>query len=360
MMLFTPGPVAVHPAISSAQELEMITHRGKQFQTIYQPLAADLKAMLNAAEAHVMTGSGTLGIEANVQNALPLGGKALVLSNGAFGDKLKEHCALYYETAFVRLNDAKGWNLERAKPHIDKASTAGVRLFCMVHHETSPGILNKVGEICRYAKSKGMLTLLDGTSAWPAYSLNHADDAVDFYSWATQKALGCPPGLVVVSHSPDAAAAIEAAPIRSNFMNLKAYRKFALKGETPFTPAISIIYSLRAALDLLKKETQPAFIARYGKMAKHVRDRLASMGFSLVVEEGFESGTVTAFYCQKNKEINSMLQAEHQVKLGGGHADWADTTLRFCNMGDMDIAKLDKGLDALETVKAELGLPQGA
>ena len=354
MMLFTPGPVAVHPKISKAQELEMITHRGKQFQTLYQPLIADLKAMLHAAEVHVMTGSGTLGIEANVQNALPAGGKALVLSNGAFGDKLKEHCALYYETRFERLKDAKGWNLERAKPHIDAAAASGVKLLAMVHHETSPGILNTVGEICRYAKSKGMLTLLDGTSAWPAYSLNHADDSVDFYSWATQKALGCPPGLVVVSHSPDAVKAIEAAPIRSNFMNLKTYRKFALKNEAPFTPAVSIIYSLRAALDLLKKETQPAFILRYDKMAAHVRARLVKMGFKLVTEAGFESSTVTAFFCQKNKEINQTLQSDYSVKLGGGHADWADTTLRFCNMGDVDIAKLDKGLDALQAVKKKL------
>ncbi len=356
MMLFTPGPVAVHPAISKAQEQEMITHRGKQFQALYTPIISDLKTMLNAAEVHILTGSGTLGIEANVQNALPVGGKALVLSNGAFGDKLKEHCALYYETTFVRLNDAQGWNLQRAKPYIDAAAAKHVKLFAMVHHETSPGILNKAGEICRYAKEKGMLTLLDGTSAWPAYSLNHASDSVDFYSWATQKALGCPPGLVVISHSVDAAAAIEKAPVRSNFMNLKTYRKMSLKGETPFTPAISIIYSLHAALELLKKETQPAFIMRYDKMAAHVRARLVKMGFKLVTEPGFESGTVTAFFVQKNKEVNSTLQSKHQVKLGGGHADWAETTLRFCNMGDMDIGKLDKGLNALEHVKKELGV----
>ena len=356
MMLFTPGPVAVDPKIAQAQAGEMITHRGKQYQALYKPIIEELKGMLGAPEVHVMTGSGTLGVEANVQNALPAGGKALVLSNGAFGDKLKEHCQLYYETTFVRLKDAQGWDLERAKAHIDQAAKKGVKLLAMVHHETSPGILNKVREICQYAKGKGMLTLLDGTSAWPAYALNHADDSVDFYSWASQKALGCPPGLAVVSHSPDGAKAIEAAPVRSNFMNLKSYRKMAGKYENPTTPAVSIIYSLRVALDRLKKEGQPAFIARHAKMAAHVRARLVRMGFKLVSEPGFESSTVTAFFCQKNKEVNARLQTEYGVKLGGGHADWADTTLRFCNMGDVDMERIDKGLDALETVRAELGL----
>ena len=356
MMLFTPGPVAVHPKIALAQAQEMITHRGKPYQALYKPIIEEIKALCGAAEAHLMTGSGTLGIEANVQNALPAGGKALVLSNGAFGDKLKEHCELYYETTFIRLKDAQGWNLARAKPHIDEAAAKGVKLLAMVHHETSPGILNKVREICQYAKSKGMLTLLDGTSAWPAYAINHTADYVDFYSWASQKALGCPPGLVGVSHSPDALKAIEASPKRSNFMDLKSYRKNALKFENPTTPAVSIIYSLRVALDELKKETQPAFIERHQKMASHVRSRITQMGFKLVTEPGYESSTVTAFFCSKNKDINSKLQSGYSVKLGGGHADWTETTLRFCNMGDVDLERIDKGLDALEKVKKELGV----
>ena len=201
-----------------------------------------------------------------------------------------------------------------------------------------------------------MLTLLDGTSAWPAYPVDHVADHIDFYSFASQKSLGCPPGLTVVSHSPDAVKAIELAPVRSNFMNFKTYRKFAPKSETAFTPAVSIIYSLRIALDMLKKEGQSAFIARQSEMAEHVRSRLMKMGFSLVTEEGFESSTVTAFFCSKNKEINQFLQSDHGVKLGGGHADWAETTLRFCNMGDLDMVKIDAGLDALQAVKSKLGV----
>lgn len=356
MLLFTPGPVAVHPEVLKAQAREMITHRGKQYQELYAPIISKLKSMLNASEVHLMSGSGTLGVEANVQNALPKDGKALVLSNGAFGDKLRDHCSLYYQTRFERLNDARGWNLERAKPHIDKAASDGFGLLALVHHETSPGILNHVREICAYAKEKGMLTLLDGTSAWPAYPLDHKQDCVDFYSWASQKSIGCPPGISVVSHSQDAVNAIESSPVRSNFMNLKAYRKNAAKNENPTTPAISIIYSLSVALKMLEEEGQAAFIERHQKMAKHIRERLVSMGFKLVVEPGFESSTVTAFFCPKNKEVNQLLQSKYGVKLGGGHADWAENTLRFCNMGYIDMEKIDFGLDALEKVKKELGI----
>ncbi len=355
MMLFTPGPVRIPDDIRMAQAREMITHRGKDFQELYGPLVSDIKALMNCAEAHLMTGSGTLGIEANVSNALPVGGMALCLSNGAFGDKLGGHCKLYYETKFVRLNDARGWNLERAKPHIDEAAAWGAKLFCMVHHETSPGILNKAKEICRYAKSKGMLTLLDGTSAWPAHEFDQKEFSCDFYSWASQKAIGAPPGIACVGLSEDAIKAIEAAPIRSNFMNLKSYRKNAAKNETPTTPAISILYALRVAVDKVKKEGGAnAWVKRHAEVSSHVRDRIKAMGFGLVAEEGFESGAVTAFYAAKNTELNTLLQSKYGVKLGGGHADWKDTTLRFCNLGHITLAEAKVGLDALEKAKKEL------
>ena len=223
MLLFTPGPVSIKQEVLQAQVQEMITHRGSQYQAIYKPLIEKIISLSNAKEAHIITGSGTAAIEANMQNALAKDGKALVLSNGAFGDNLASHAKLYYQTIFIRQNDAKGWNLERAKPHIDAAVADGAKLLCMVHHETSPGILNRISEICTYAKSKGMLTLVDGTSAFPAYSINHQNDGVDFYSWASQKAAACPPGISVVSHSQDALSAIDSSPIRSNYFNLKAF-----------------------------------------------------------------------------------------------------------------------------------------
>lgn len=357
-LLLTPGPVKLTEDIRIAQSRDMITHRGKDFQDLYGPLVTDLKAMHNCAEVHIMTGSGTLGIEANVCNALPAGGKALCLSNGAFGDKLNEHCQLHYPgSKFVRLNDAKGWNLERAKPHIDEAAAAGCGLFAMVHHETSPGILNRVKEICTYAKGKDMLTLLDGTSAWPAHEFDQKEYSVDFYSWGSQKAIGAPPGLVVVSHSEDAAKAIMASPVRCNFLDLKTYRKNAEKKETPTTPAISVMYALRVAVDRVKKEGGPSAVAkRHGEIAAMARQKIKAMGFGLVTEEGYESNAITAFFTQKNKELSKKLVDEYSVKLGGGHADWKDNSLRFCNIGNVTKAEANLALCALEAAKKELAL----
>jgi aspartate aminotransferase-like enzyme len=357
MLLFTPGPVAVSKEILQAQTKEMITHRGKEFQELYKNLTQKIKKMIDAQQVHIITGSGTAAIEANVLNALKNDEAALVLSNGAFGDKLGGHCKLYYKTFFYRFNNAQGIDLELAKDYIDKAEKENVKLFCMVHHETSPGILNKITQVCKYAKEKGMLTLLDGTSAFPAYSFSHIKDYVDFYSWASQKAAGCPPGIAISSLSKEAIEAILSSPIRSNYLNLKEYIKKQNENfETPTTPAITLLWALEKSIELIEKEGLENFIEKHKKYAEFVRKEIKDMGFKLVVDEKFASNTVVAFYTQKNKELNSLLQKKYGVKLGGGHADWKENTLRFCVMGDIDLEKIKYGLESLKKAKEELGI----
>ena len=357
MLLFTPGPVAVSEEVLKAQTQEMITHRGKEFQELYKRIVEKIKNLCNAQKVLIITGSGTAAIEANFQNALGENKTALVLSNGAFGDKLNSHSKLYYNTIFERYNNAQGIDLAVAKEKIDLASEKGAELFCMVHHETSPGILNKVREVCTYAKSKGMLTLVDGTSAFPAYELDHEKDGIDFYSWASQKALACPPGLAVVSLSVDAIEAIKKSPNRCNYLNLKEYiKKQDETFETPTTPAISLMWAMNKALDKLLQEGLENFINRHREYADFVREEIKKMGFKLVVDERFASNTVIAFFTSKNKELNSHLQKKYGVKLGGGHADWKENSLRFCVMGDLDLNKIKYGLECLKKAKEELGV----
>ncbi|MCX8163681.1 MAG: aminotransferase class V-fold PLP-dependent enzyme [Candidatus Micrarchaeota archaeon] len=357
MLLFTPGPVAVCKEVALAQTKEMITHRGKEFQTLYKNLCEKIKKMVDATSVHVITGSGTAAIEANIQNALGKDGVALVLSNGAFGDKLASHSKVYYRTIFHRFNNAQGIDLKVAKPYIDQAIEQGAQLLCMTHHETSPGILNKITEVCSYAKEKGLLTLIDGTSAFPAYKFSHIHDKVDFYSWASQKAAACPPGIAVISLSEDALRAIDSSPVRCNYLNLKEYIKKQKENfETPTTPAISLLWALEKSLELIEKEGLDNFVAKHKKYADYVKKEIKKMGFELVVSEEFSSNTVVAFYTKKNKELNALLQTKYNVKLGGGHADWKETTLRFCVMGDVDLEKIKYGLESLKKAKEELGL----
>jgi len=157
-LLLTPGPVPLTDDISNAQTKEMITHRCPQFSELYGDLAGRLKNYLNADEAYVITGSGALGLETLVLNLCMKDDKVVCFPNGDFGNKLVLTVDVHAKADAHQIEDGKGWNLERTKEAIDES---GAQVLAMVQNETSYGVRNHVKEICKYAKSKDMITIID-------------------------------------------------------------------------------------------------------------------------------------------------------------------------------------------------------
>src|SRR5574337_338299 len=153
-ILLAPGPVPVLDEISKAQTKEMITHRSGDFTKLYSDLVTRLRGYLSAEEAYVLTGSGALGLETLIMNLCEKKDKVVCFHNGEFGEHLATTVKVHAEALEHKLDGGQGWSLERAKAHIDGS---GARALAMVYNETSMGVRNAVREICRYAKSKGML-----------------------------------------------------------------------------------------------------------------------------------------------------------------------------------------------------------
>ena len=185
--------------------MEMITHRSKAMSELYGNLAERLRKYFNSEEAYVITGSGALGIETLVMNLCEKQSRVVCFPNGDFGEKLAQTVAVHANALPNTIEDGKGWNLDRAKEKID-ASNA--QILSMVYNETSYGIKNQVKDICKYAKSKGMLTIVDGISAWPGTEMDMKEFNVDGFAVGSQKAIAAPPK---VDFAPKPAAAAPAA-----------------------------------------------------------------------------------------------------------------------------------------------------
>jgi aspartate aminotransferase-like enzyme len=347
-ILLSPGPVFVPEEILLAQAEPMITHRSPAFTELYGNLCTRLVAYLNAEEAYVITGSGTLANETNVLNCCLPGEKMLCLSNGEFGDRLAEIGSVYTNVEMHSLPAGKGWNLERAKPHIDNS---GAQVFAMVYNETGYGVANRAKEIFRYAKSKGMLTIMDSVSAWPALPFDQREFGVDFFGSASQKALGCPPGMGIVSLSKDAVARTESREkIPSVYCDLRKHRKRYQKNQqTPNTPAISLFRALRKAFDSIDGQGgMPAWHKKHNSIAEHVRFRIRGMGLRLIPEPGYESPSLTAFYCGNADSIKKRLLEERGITIVGCKGELKGKGLRIAHMGSFRKGDIDSCLDSLE------------
>ncbi len=353
-ILLAPGPVPVLDEISKAQTKEMITHRSPDFSKLYADLVTRLRGYLSSEEAYVITGSGALGLEALVLNLCQKDEKVLCLPNGEFGEHQATTVGVYAKPIIKKMDEGKGWNLERAREHID-ASGAGV--LAMVYNETSMGVRNDISDICRYAKSKGMLTIIDGISAWPGTEFDMNKFSVDAFVTGSQKGIAAPPGMALVGLSHEAVERYSKRDyVPSYYCDLRRHKKrYEQDQQTPNTPAISLFWALQKAFDVMEsKGGIPSAVKRHHDASVHVRKRLAGMGFELIAEKGFESNTVTGFVCKSGdeaKNIKSRLASELNIKIVGSRGKFKETGLRIAHMGNFDMKNIDLCLDAIEKMK---------
>ncbi|MCX8195456.1 MAG: aminotransferase class V-fold PLP-dependent enzyme, partial [Candidatus Micrarchaeota archaeon] len=252
-----------------------------------------LRKDFNASDVFLFTGSGTAGLEMAYACLTKQTDKSLVLTNGTFGDKMASLSKIYCNTQVERLPLGKGWSLERAKKAIDESDA---QIFGMVYNETSTGVLNDARSICRYAKSKGMITILDSVSAWAAAPLDIKDFGVDFTATGSQKALGAAPGIAIVATTEEMVQRAESIAPRSFYLDMRKFKKEMGNSQTPTTPAVSVLFSVKAAIELISSRGGfDAHRRKHQEAAEKSRNFVKSIGYSVFAEEGFYSPTITGF-----------------------------------------------------------------
>lgn len=352
-ILLAPGPVPVLDEISKAQCNEMITHRSGDFTKLYADLVERLKKYFHSHESYIVTGSGALGLETLALNLCEKSDKTVCFPNGEFGSHLVTTLSIYSTTIPYQLDGGKGWNLERAKQHIDDSKA---QVLSMVYNETGYGVTNNIKEICKYAKSKDMLTIIDGISAWPGTEFDMKSYYVDGFVTGSQKGIGAPPGMALLGLSQEA---VEFFSKRTNtpsyYMDLKRHKKrYEKDQQTPNTPAISLFWALQKAFDVLDRNGGlPATVKRHGDAAAYTRKRLTGMGFKMIAEKGFESNTVTGFVCktpEQAKTIKTKLGTDYGIKIVGARGVYLDNGLRIAHMGNFEMSWIEKCLDGVETI----------
>lgn len=354
-MLFTPGPVKLLDEIRIAMSKEMISHREESWNQIHMSLVDRFKKYTNAEEAYIISGSGTLGNEMNLANALRKDDRIICLSNGEFGERLPEIAQIYSKEVILhQLDSTKAWNLERTKELIDDGEKKGASVLGMVYNETSNGTKNSVKDICNYAKKKGLRTIVDGVSAWPATELDMKTFGVDFFCTGSQKAIGSAPGLVMVSVSKDGADFNEKRTdiIANYYVNMKKHRKFVRdKKQTPFTPAIPLYYALDAAFSYMDRTGGiEGSIKRHKAAAEFCRKRLTEMNQKIVAEPGYESNTITAFWSDKTDLIKKEMRKRYDIEIAKGMGKEKEKMIRICHIGNFKNEELALVLDCIEKI----------
>ncbi len=357
--LRTPGPTPIPPAVREAQAQQMIDHRGSEFAELLNETTAGLAELIATdGEVLLLTGSGSGALEAAVVNTLSPGDRALVITIGSFGDRFAQIATAFGADA-ERFEVEWGNAADPAALRDHLASHEPYRAVLVTHNETSTGVANpmrELAEVVRAAPGEPLL-LVDGISGLGAMPFEMDAWGVDLVVSASQKAWMASPGIAIAAVGKRARAAGEAARMPRFYWDFAEARAWAEKGQTPWTPAIAVLYGLRVGVQRLREEGRERTWARHASIATGVVAGMESLGLRPVAPAAHRSGTVTAAWLPDGIDwapFNAAMRGKGLI-IAGGQGKWAGRILRFGHMGDVGIEEMAEALEIMGSTLPDFG-----
>ncbi len=363
--LRVPGPTPLPDPVREAGARQMVNHRGPEFKALLVRVAEQLKAGFRTDhEVLILTASGTGALEAAIVNHLSPGDPVLAVSIGAFGDRFARIAVRY--GADVRKLEVP-WGQAADPPAVAgalqemRAAGRAARAVLLTHNETSTGVTNPIAALAEAARATEpeALLLVDGISGLGAIPFETDAWGLDVVTTGSQKSWMSPPGLAMICASPRAWAAAERATMPRFYFDLGLHREALARGETPWTPAVSVAFALEAALQLIQAEGYPAIFARHAACGAATRAGVQELGFELFADQRVASDTVTAVRLPEDlawSDFNLALRARGLV-LAGGQGALTGKIFRIGHLGAVTVDEILAALEIMETALLELGRP---
>ncbi|MDP2598339.1 MAG: alanine--glyoxylate aminotransferase family protein [Candidatus Liptonbacteria bacterium] len=351
MRLRIPGPTECPQEVLEAMGKQMINHRGPEFAELMSGITERLKTVFQTEnDILTLTCSGTGGLEAAIVNFLSLGEKILATTVGNFGNRFAEIARRHGAETIVL---AKPWGEDVTPEELDEElrNNSDVSAVLITHNETSTGVTNDLRELARVAREHGKLILVDAVSSMAAIPVQTDEWELDVVVTASQKGFMCPPGLAMISVSERAWRAHEHADMECFYLDLGLAKKSLEKWQTPSTPAVSNLFALDKALELILREGLKNVFLRHERVAEHCRNGISSIGWPLFAKPHCASDAVTAVTVPPPfgaALLIKTLREKYGVVVAGGMKELSGKIIRIGHVGKVDEGDIDHVIHALK------------
>jgi aspartate aminotransferase-like enzyme len=356
-----PGPTALPPSVRTAGARQMINHRGPEFAAMLGRILTGMKPFFGTSgDIAMLTTAGSGGLEAAVVNTLSPGDRVLGVSIGSFGDRFAKIAGIYGANV-TKLDVEWGQAADPGAVREALAADPGYKAVLLTHNETSTGVMNPIPVLAAAIRdvAPDALILVDSVSGLGAVPFEMDAWGVDVVVTGSQKAFMAAPGLAFVAASERGWDAMERATMPRFYLDLRSHRDAAKDGQTPFTPAIAVVYQVDEGVRLMEAEGAAGIFARHEACAAASRAGLQALGFELFADERFASRTVTAAKLPEGhdwKTFNGAIKA-HDVVLAGGQGKLTGKIFRLGHLGSVTVEEILGTIAVLETVSLEQGRP---
>jgi 2-aminoethylphosphonate-pyruvate transaminase len=298
--LLTPGPLTTSYQVKT----QMLRDWGSwddDFRAMTQEMRDRLLALISdgakAFDCVPMQGSGSFSVEAMLGTFIPTSGKALVLSNGAYGQRSAQ--TLQYLNRDYSVLDKGDYLPPRGEMVAQMlARDTAITHVVAIHCETSSGILNPIEEISQATYAAGRALLIDSMSAFGALPLDANQIRYEALVSSANKCIEGVPGFGFVIARKNA---LKVAKGNSHSLCLDLHAQWEhmnKTGQWRYTPPTHVVAAFLEALRAHEAEGGVAARgARYRQNRDVVVEGMRSLGFETLLKDRWLSPIIVTFFC---------------------------------------------------------------
>ncbi len=358
--LLTPGPLTTSAAVKRAMLRDWGSWDG-DFRAMTAELRARLVAMLGDPDVTCvpMQGSGSFAVESMLGTMVPRDGRALVLANGAYGQRAV--ATLRTMGRPVAVLD-KGDFAPPRGAEVAAALTAdpAITHVVAIHCETSSGILNPLEEIAWAVAAAGRRLLVDAMSSFGAVAIDPARVPFDALVSSANKCIEGVPGFGFILARRDVLAASAG---RAHSLSLDAHAQWAemeRSGQWRYTPPTHVVAAfLQALQDHAAEGGVPARGARYGRNRDVLVAGMRDLGFRTLLPDRWLSPIITTFFAPADPAFDfARFYAAMKVRgfvIYPGKLTEVES-FRLGHIGQLDTAVMARVVQAVAESLTEMGV----
>ena len=369
--LFVPGPTNIPDRVRHAIDIPMEDHRAPDLPAFILPLFADLKRVFKTqtGQAFVFTASGTAGWEAGISNTLNHGDKVLAARFGQFSHLWIEMCRrMGLAVEVIECEWGTGMPSDQIGARLAADTAHTIKAVLATQNETATGVQSDIGALRRAIDGAGhpALLMVDGVSSIGSVDFRMEEWGVDIAVCGSQKGFMLPAGLCIMAASQKALEARHRATMHRCYFDFKDMMATNATGYFPYTPPMSMLRGLRAALDMMFEEGLENIYARHHFLAEGVRRAVAAWGLTVCARDPkIYSDTVTAIVVPEGHDAAQVIRraySRYGLSLGAGLSVVAGKVFRIGHLGDLNELMLMQAITGAEMAMRDVGImvPAGA
>lgn len=339
-LLLGPGPCAVHPRVLRTMSTALVGYQDPAWYALMDEEQALLRAVFKTGNALTLalSGTGSAGMEAAVCNFLEPGDTIVIGCNGYFSERLSDMAKLY--GANVKRIE-KPWGEVFTLKEIEAAliQNAPVKALALIHAETSTGALQPLEGVADLVHRHGGLFIIDCVTSLSGVSLDIDAWGIDVAYSASQKCLGCPPGLSPITVSSLASEVLHGRKtcVPNWYLDLTMIEKYWNQERVyHHTPSTTLHYGFREGLRLVLEEGLEERWARHRAIAEYLWERMEAQGLKLLVTPENRLPSLTTVLVPDGVDdaaVRTRLREAYNIDIAGGFGPLKGKIWRIGLMG---------------------------